>query len=180
VTYPGSEQSRSGRIHFGHTTAGILDAGATIVFDDYAQVLQHHSRTPADHVEIVWRPNIADTELNDPSEAASAVIRDRKSSITVSWAGLPVGGLTFHMTAIYEWTPISGLGVGSNVTGKNTSSNTFDQVLDYLSSAGFNYVRHAGMAMGQSLGAGLIGGISRTFGIMPAVGRGRSTAYLAN
>lgn len=181
VTFPGAESARAGRLHYGHTTAGLIDAAENVIVDNVAQVLQHYTRTPADTVEIVWKPNIADTELNDPSALASPTLRDRKSSITVAWAGLPAAvGLTFHMTAVYEWTPATGLGIGNNATGKNTSTNTMDQVLDYLSQNGFNYIRQAGMSVGSALGAGIINGMARTYGLMAASRNSMSTQRLMN
>jgi hypothetical protein len=178
VTYPGSESTRSGRVHYGATSAGMLDLGTSASSDNVATALQHFSRTPADTFELIWKPSIGDTEFNDPTEAASAVIRDRKAALTLCWAGLPSGvGLTIHFTAIYEWTPAVGTGVGHNPLSKNTSLNTLDQVLDYLIRSGFTFVRGVGHAAGGGLGAGMVEGIARTFGLMPARRETRNIAY---
>lgn len=169
VMYPGAESGRSGRIHYGHTSSGLIDLATSVSPDNVALTLQHYSRTPPETLELVWKPNIGDTEFNDPSETASAVIKDRKSAITVSWAGLPVNtGLVFHFTAVYEWTPAAGLGVGHNTLGKNVTSNTLDNVLDFLVDSGFKFVRHAsGNVVGGAIDA-VMSRISRTYGIMPA------------
>lgn len=175
VTYPGAENGRAGRVHFGLTQAGMLDTGVAVAPDSVAQTLQHYSRTPAETIEIIWKPNISDTEFNDPSEGASPVIRDRKASITVSWAGLPTAvGLTFHFTAVYEWTPAVGLGVGHNTLGKARSRNTLDDVLDFLVDSGFGFVRNSAAAVGQGLATGVLNSVSRAFGLMPAQARSRS------
>lgn len=176
VTFPGSESARSGRVHYGLTQAGLIDSGASLTTDSVCQALQHYSRTPSDTVELIWKPNIADTEFNDPGEAASAIIRDRKSALTLAFAGLPAAvGLTVHFTAVYEWTPANGIGVGHNALGKAQSNNTLDQVLDTLVQGGFTFVKHAGATAGHMLGTALTAGISSTFGLMPAQGRSRST-----
>lgn len=178
VTYPGAEADRSGRVHYGLTTAGLIDAGNNYTVDSVAQALQHFSRTPSDTFEVVWKPSIADTEFNDPNESASPVIRDRKSSLTLAYAGLPQGaGITVHFTAVYEWTPANGIGIGHNALGKAQSVNTMDQVVDALIQGGFTFVRHAGAMAGQMLGSSLTAGIASTFGIMPAQGRSRRIAF---
>lgn len=175
VTFPGTESARSGRVHYGLTNAGMIDNGNTISVNSVASTLQHYSRTPADTIELVWKPNQADFEFNDPSEVASPLLRDRKASITVAWAGLPAAvGMTFHLTAVYEWTPVTGLGVATDALGKNMSRNTFDDVLDSVIASGFTFVRSAGTAAGSALGAGLTAALSSTFGLMPTVGRSRA------
>jgi hypothetical protein len=109
-----------------------------------AQLLQHYSRTPADTVELIWKPNTADMQIVDPTEVASASLRDQRASITVAWAGLPVQtGLTFHFTCIYEWFPAVSIGLSSNTLGKSLSRNTLDDVVNYLLRNGETFVRAA-------------------------------------
>ncbi len=179
VTYPGSESTRAGRIHYGHTVAGTLDSGQAVTADGVAQLLQHYSRTPTDTIEIYWIPGISDTEFNDPTESASAVIRDRKSSITVAVAGLPAAvGLTYHLTAIYEWTPAQNIGLANNSLGKAVSRNSMDDVLDSIKRTGFQFVKHVGMAGLNYMTGGLSAQVQQMFGLMPAVGRNRSRQLL--
>lgn len=173
VTFSGAESARAGRIHYGMTTAGLLDLGVTNTVDGVAQTLQHFTRTPPDTIEIVWRPNIADTEFNDPSENASAVIRDRKSAITMAYAGLPAGvGVTIHLTAVYEWTPNVNVGISHNAMGKAESRNSLDDVLDAIKRTGFHYVRYAGQVAGAALGQATMGAM---YGLMGAGQRQRLT-----
>jgi len=168
LIYPGSESTRAGRVHYGLTQGGMLDVGNTTTVDQVAQTLQHFSRTPTEPIEIVWKPNIADTEFNDPAEVSNQQIRDRKSAITFAFVGLPATvGMTAHFTAVYEWTPAVGQGVAHNALGKNTSRNTLDQVLDTLIQGGFQFVKHAGGAAGGMLGQALVSGVSQIFGQMP-------------
>lgn len=179
VTFAGSESVRSGRVHYGHTTAGTIDLGQTVSADQVAQLLQHYGRTPTDTIELYWRPGIADTEFNDPTETASAVIRDRKSSLTVAAAGLPAAvGLTFHFTAIYEWTPAQNLGLANNSLGKNMSKNSMDDVIDAITRTGFTFVKHVGMAGLNYMTGGASSMIQQVFGLMPSTGRNRSRQLL--
>lgn len=181
ISYPGAESSRSGRLHYGHTQGGTIDSGDSITVDSVAPLLQHYTRTPPEVVEVVWRPGIADTEFNDPSVAAVPTLKDRKSSITVAWAGIPVStGMTFHFTAIYEWTPRPATGVSTNTSGKNQSNNTMDQVLDALTKAGFRWVRNAAGAAGHGLMGGALTAMSNAFGLMPAQPRTRALLTFAN
>lgn len=169
VTYAGSESSRAGRVHYGHTSSGMLDNGNVVTADSVAQTLMHYSRTPAETFEILWYPGVGDFEFNDPQEPAGTLMRDRKTSLTVAFAGLPAGaGLTIHMTAIYEWRPAIGQGIGHNALGKTRSANSFDDVMDYLLNAGETFVRHAGNMAGSIMGAAAVSQMSRVFGLMPA------------
>lgn len=173
IVYPGTEANRSGRIHFGHTQASLVDTGDSVTPDALAVACQSYTRTPPEAMEILWRPGNADQEFNDPSAASSATLRDRKQALTVSWAGLPVAvGLTFYFTAVFEWTPRPGVGVSSNPTGKNPSSNTLDEVIDSIQATGFKWVTGAAQSMGYGLGVGLM---TRTFGLMPARARRYNT-----
>jgi hypothetical protein len=175
ITYPGNESVRSGRIHYGLTTAGLIDAATSHTADGVAQALQHFTRTPPETIELVWRPGAADTEFNDPTEQASAAIRDRKAAITVAWAGLPDAvGLTIHFTAIYEWTPTFSAGVAHNSMGKAISRNTLDDVIDYLKNAGFNFVRQLNAHSGGQLGVALASGV---YGLMSARPSRRAIAF---
>lgn len=179
ITFPGSESARSGRVHYGHTPAGTIDLGQTVSADQVAQLLQHYGRTPTDTIELYWLPGIADTEFNDPTEAASAVIRDRKASLTVAAAGLPAGvGLTFHFTAVYEWTPAQNLGLANNALGKNMSRNSMDDVIDAIKRTGFTFVKHVGMAGLNYMTGGASSMIQQVFGLMPSTGRNRSRQLL--
>lgn len=178
ITYPGNESARSGRIHYGITKASLVDNATSIRADDVAQSLQHYSRTPADTIELFWKPDAGDFEFTDPNEVASPVIRDRKSALTVAFAGLPAAvGLTFHLTAVYEFTPKIGQGLAHNALGKAQSRNSIDDVMDYLISSGFTFVRHAGEMM-QSYAnnnpAFIANVVTSMFGNMAARGRTRN------
>jgi hypothetical protein len=178
ITYPGSESSRAGRLHYGHTVASIIDAGDPVTVDSVAPILQHYTRTPPEMVEVVWRPGVADMEFNDPNVSSNAQLRDRKSSITAVWAGLPAAtGLTFHFTAVYEWIPRTTTGISTNTNGKSSSRNTLDDVVDAIQATGFTWVRNAAAHAATGAVAGLMSTISNTFGIMPSNQVNRNVRY---
>lgn len=167
VSYPGSESSRSGRIHFGHTQAGIIDAGEGFYPNTVALLLQNYSRTPADFAELFWKPSAADMEMVDPSVATTGPLRDRHSALTLAWAGLPAGvGLTVHLTAVWEWVPAASVGITGNNASKAMSNNTLDQVLDYLNNVGFRFVHAAGLGAGATIGRAAGSLLSSTYGLM--------------
>lgn len=167
AVYPGSEANRSGRLHYGHTQASFVDAGDGITVDGVAVGVQNYTRTPPEAIEVVWRPGVADQEFNDPNAPNNAIIRDRKSALTVAWAGLPAGvGMTFHLTAIYEWTPKPNVGVATNPTGKNPSRNTLDHVIDTIQDRGFKWAHQAGVTVGSMMGTALVGAMSGMYGRM--------------
>lgn len=178
ITFPGSEHQRSGRIHYGNTAAGLIEAGTTQSPNGVAQTLQNYGRTPADVVELVWRPGQGDCNMTDPNSLPAGPMRDTKSAMTIAWAGLPPGvGLTLHMTAVYEWLPVVGLGLGSNGTGKAVSGNTLDDVLDYLTVRGFAYVRQAGTALGAGVATGLAATLAQSYGMMGSRQHARALRY---
>lgn len=182
ITFPGAENVRSGRVHYGHTTAGMLDSADVTTVDAVAQALQHYSRTPADTVELVWKPNLADCELVDPATTANAQARDRKAALTVAFAGLPAAtGMTFHFTAVYEWTPIAGSGVAHNALGKAVSRNSLDDIIDALVASGYTFVRHAGSTFGSALAgygaAAMSSYLGSTYGLMGARGASRRISF---
>lgn len=175
ITYPGAESSRAGRVHYGHTFGGSIDIGDVFTTDNVAQLLVNYGRTPTDTIEMYWKPDVADFEFNDPTAASSATIKDRKSAMTVAWAGLPVGvGITFHLTAVYEWQPVVNLGIGTNTKGKAVSRNTFDEVIDYVNRT-FDWVRSATDAVDPRA----VMATAAAFGTMPALRRRRAVYNLA-
>ncbi|APG76273.1 hypothetical protein 3 [Changjiang tombus-like virus 7] len=165
VSYPGTEAGRAGRVHFGQTSGGSIIQGVGYTADNVAVLLPHYTRTPAQEFELVWKPNDADQLFRDPSALTSEESKSARAALTVAWAGLPVAtGLTFRLTAVYEWQPASADGLSVPNMSRSPSENTLDNVINFLTRQGFTFVR--GMAMAGT--SGLISGISNHFGIMSA------------
>jgi hypothetical protein len=165
VSYPGSESSRSGRVHFGQTSGGSVIQGTIYSADQVAQLLPHYSRTPAQEIELVWKPNDADQLFRNPPALTTEESKSGRAALTVAWAGLPAAvGLTFRLTAVYEWQPAAADGLSVPNLSRSPSENTLDNVVNYLTRQGFTFIR--GMAT-HSANA-LISNIANQFGMMPA------------
>lgn len=66
IAYVGSEQTRSGRIHYGQTTGGLVDIGDNPVIDGIAGSLPNWERTPTDIIQLNLRPGVGETIFEDP------------------------------------------------------------------------------------------------------------------
>jgi len=173
ITFPGSESARSGWIQYGHASGRSVVVGGSYSGADVGLLCNNYSRTPADTVEVFWKPNFIDQEMVDPT-----VVKDqsaKNAAILLAWGGLPSNvGLTVHLTAIYEWQPQFEVGgIAAPTTSKAVSSNTLDQVIDYLTTRGFTWVRDTAHGV---MTAATAGAMSAVFGMMPASTRSRSRA----
>lgn len=167
ITYPGAETSRSGRLHYGTVASTTISTAAAAATDTLATAFSAYSRTPADVVEVIWKPAAADMQFTDPNFISSEPIRATKAAIGAAWVGLPAAsGVTFHFTAVYEWMPKGGLGVGQNTTGKNPSRNTLDDVVDFVIRNGETFVRNTG----ANLMTGAMHAVGAVYGQMPSYG----------
>lgn len=181
ITYGGSEASRSGRVHYGQSSASYITTGQSNTVDQVATSLQHYSRTPPDTIELVWKPNIGDCAFTDPTANDVPAVHSQKAALTFAWANIPPStGMIIHMTAVYEWQPLSGLGMGHNNLGKARSRNTLDDVIDALISAGYGFVRNAGSAAGTFLGAGVTAALGQVYGLMPSYQTSRARFNLGS
>lgn len=178
ISFIGAESARAGRIHFGITAAGLLDSGTSVSPDGVATALTNYTRTPADVIELIWKPALADAEFCDPTESSNAAVRDRHAALTVAFAGLPAGvGINYHMTAVYEWLPTTGLGVCGNPSGKARSRNTLDDVVDFLIARGERFARYVGHGMATAALGTVAEQVSAVFGNMPAIGQQRAVGW---
>jgi len=60
VTYPGSELSRAGRVHYGQTTGGMIDGGDVPTPDGIAATLNNWGRTPSETIQLNIRPGASE------------------------------------------------------------------------------------------------------------------------
>nr|WRQ65078.1 hypothetical protein [Tolivirales sp.] len=174
VSFPGAESTRSGRIHYGQASGAFCKNGTSYSVNALAGGLSHYSRTPADEIEIIWKPNDADQLGRDPNLTTALQDYERRAAIVVAFAGLPATvGLTIRMTAIYEWQPMSGEGLSNPNLSKSPSRNSLDEVVNYLISQGFGFVKSAAMSMSGPMGNAILNGVTHAFGNMAAVPRSR-------
>lgn len=142
VYYNGSELNRSGRVHFGNVPDGVIVTGTNYSVSDLQILCEHSSRTPDDYVETIWLPKDGDFEFVDPTAAASKLERSRMNSLMTSFSGLsPASGVTVELTAVYEWQPKTNVGISASNLDKNTTGNTFDNVVDFLIKNGETFAR---------------------------------------
>lgn len=159
VTYPGTESGRSGRIHYGQVSGGIINTISTFTADEIAQMLPNYERTPAGCIELIWKPNDADQLFIKPGSSINddSAKNNKCASLAVAFAGLPAAtGLTFHFTAVWEWQPAAGQGLSEPNLSRSQSSNTLDQVVNYLQNAGYTFMRSTAIAAGRTIGAGAL------------------------
>lgn len=174
IGFTGTEATRSGRIHYGRTSATLVNPLDNITVDGLAGALPYYSRTPVSEIEVLWLPSDGDQLFHDPNEAISDETRRRLSSITVAASDLPSGvGLTFRMTAIYEWQPVYNTGVAVPANSRAQSNSTLDQVINVVQRAMNGAASVAGSSFGQALSAGarnaLAGAMSSMYGMIPSL-----------
>lgn len=168
ITYPGSESGRSGRVHYGHLASAVAAAGGVVTPDSIAQLLPAYERTPASAVEVTWKPNTADQIFAQPSIGTDGFGNTRSATLACAWAGLPAAvGLTFHLTAVYEWQPKLNRGLSVPDLSKSDSNNDIDQVVNYLINRGYKFMHSAAMG----LTANAVTGLATQFGL---IGSGRT------
>lgn len=157
ITYPGSEASRAGRVHYGQCGGGTLQptmTGQTVA--SFAPVLEHMERTPAGKIEVLWRPGQADGLFREESTGASIVDRERRAAIGVAFAGLPLDaagngvGLTIKQTCVYEYKPALGIGL-TMPTVSRFSTSTLQDVMQFLLTTGAQFARSTASRMAQNL-----------------------------
>lgn len=160
IYFNGTELNRSGRVHFGNVPDGVVIIGTTYGINGLQVLCEHSSRTPDDYVETIWLPKDGDFEFVDPIAAASKLERSRMNGLMTAFSGLSPGtGITVECTAVYEWQPQINLGISASNLDKNTTSNTFDNVVDFLLKNGETFARgvydHAptAFAMGATVAA---------------------------
>jgi hypothetical protein len=167
LTFLGSESSRSGRVSFGHASGGLMDIGETPTSDQIAQTLSYTSRTPAEGVELIWKPNDADQMFTDPNATTLASEKDRKASLVVAWDGLPaINGWCFHLTCVWEWQPRQAQGISNPTLNKSVSNNSLDHVVNALIRGGFQFANAVGIGMGSGAVNSAAGIMGRAYGLM--------------
>jgi len=138
IFYAGTELNRSGIISYGNVSGGTFQVGSSINVNNSSNVLEHFTRVPNDVIEIKWRPTSADQLWRDPSQAIGS-FNDlaRLGGMGFTFTGLQAAaGLRIRMVAIYEYIPDSSVGITNTAQSRSTSSNSFDDVINFLDSSG--------------------------------------------
>lgn len=179
IGYSGSESSRAGRIFYGRTSASLINNSDPVVPQTVMGALPYYSRTPVNEIEVIWTPNDADQLFTDPNEAEGPQDRRRRAAITVAASSLPADvGLTFRMTAIYEWQPTNDIGIAVPANSRSTSNNTLDHVLTAVQNALNGAASMAGHAAGSFATSALGTVMGNVYGQIPSFPISRATQYL--
>lgn len=149
IMWDGAESARAGRVAYGNTVGGFLDAGSTTTPGNVVPNLETMERMPQTKAEIRWCPNEFDLALTDPTIATNVSEKDRRSAITISAVNFPAGSfVVIELTAVYEYLPATASGIALNTRSTTRSSNTFNQVLTAINSAAHNpWVQTAGQVL---------------------------------
>jgi len=122
---------------FGNIPARAVAAGASVSADEVGVLLQNSQRMPNNQIEIRWRPGDGDQMFIDSATDTPAAEFARRTAIAITFKGIPVStGMRFRCVAVYEYQPEVGQGMVAPVEARNTSNNTFDQIINVLDKTG--------------------------------------------
>lgn len=150
VFYAGTELNRSGIISYGNVSGGTFQVGSSVNVNNSSNVLEHYCRVPNEIIEIKWRPTSADQLWRDPSQAIGS-FNDlaRLGGMGFTFTGLQAAaGLRVRLVAIYEYIPDAQVGITNTAQSRNTSGNSFDDVINFLDSSG-DWMTRASVAAGS-------------------------------
>lgn len=138
VMYTGTELNRQGIVAMGRCNAGsVLSASAgTLRNSGIRQLCDTVIRTPETMLEYKWSPCSGDMLYGDPSVISGLREAERKNAIILSVSGVPLSDIRIRMVVVYEWQPRPGYGIINAQTNRSRSTNTIDQILNYLDAAG--------------------------------------------
>lgn len=137
VYWPGSEGNRSGYITYGNANGSALIVGSSYSADGVSQIFPNSERMPMDYVEIKLRPQDGDQNWTPPFNNTPVSELYKKGAVGFVIKGIPTStGVRVRLVAVYEWQPNSGQGIVIPDNARNHSSNTLDQVINFLDATG--------------------------------------------
>jgi hypothetical protein len=172
ISFPGAESARAGQLFYTQTTGSPMDVGNSLNVNQMTNLCNHYTRTPTSQVEVRWKPTARDQQFIDPAAPTAAQDKDGRGAILIAAAGLPAAtGLYIRYTAVYEWQPLALNGLASNNESRARSSNSFNDVLDYVDRA-YGWATNVADELGRNpVAANVVGTVGRYFGLMPAIAR---------
>jgi hypothetical protein len=136
VYWPGTEFNRSGVISLTNAPAGLVSSTSVLSTATLRATSEYVERTPVTVSEIVWRPNNYDLTWIEPQTELAANF-DKHNALIVSGAGMAIGnGLRCRVVGVYEWMPLTGNGIVQSQNRGQQSSNTFQDVIQYVDKFG--------------------------------------------
>lgn len=158
VYYPGTELNRSGIVGLGYSTGGVVsrslqtaDGGQGLTFTVSALRASqiHVERTPANMVELIWKPGQQDMEWYAPQNQAQIISSATtayagRTALLVSYTGLPAGvGVRIRIVTAIEYIPGSSDGIITTGFQAPRSKNTINDVVKYLDQSGEWFLKTA-------------------------------------
>jgi hypothetical protein len=139
VTWGGTELNRQGYLRFGNVNfsdVGIPGTTTTTVAN-ISTLLEASCRVPEDGLEVKWRPTDFDQQTCNPNNSDSSQDYGRRGSICLNASALPPSStLILETTAVYEYQPVTSLGVTAATASTTRSHNTLDHVIEALDNTG--------------------------------------------
>jgi hypothetical protein len=147
VYYPGSELSRAGITSIGQYSNASIAAGSltTSVLRSAANYVE---RVPDQMTELIWRPTNYDLEWFGTGTNEGVALSDKRSSIISTTTGIPIStGMRIRLVAVYEWMPLTTVGLVMPNKTSNPSANTFQDVIKKLDTFG-DWMYHGAISAG--------------------------------
>lgn len=104
----------TGELAMGVFDATTLAGGVSYTVDNIFALMNDREVIQKRDYELKWYPGSADYLYNQKTTGGALIAAEPSSQniVAIAWRGLPAGTLlSFRLTAVYEWTPVSGLGL---------------------------------------------------------------------
>lgn len=139
-TWAGTELNRQGLVGYGIVSGASILPAVVSSADSTLPLMQVSTRVPSEMVEFNFRPGNADQDFSSTNYISDPSNNDlsRSQAFQIAYKNLPAnyGGIHLKLTAVYEYIPAAAFGVSNPAMSRNTSNNTFDQVVNYLDNTG--------------------------------------------
>jgi hypothetical protein len=171
IFYTGTEVNRGGLIAYGNLVGGTFLQGTTVTAAASMNSFEHYARTPDSVIEVKFRPTNFDQNYTVPANQTSQTELSRRAALGFAFVGLPAtASLQVRLVAVYEYLPAYGIGLTNNTRTRSWSSNTLEQVTNFLDKMGDWTVKgsHVATSLAQAYAAG---NIMRQVGYSGRIGR---------
>jgi hypothetical protein len=149
VYYPGSELSRAGITSIGQYSHATVTA-ASLTSSVLRSSATYVERVPDQMVELIWRPTNYDLEWFGVGTNEGTALSDKRSTLISTTTGIPIStGMRIRLVAVYEWMPLTTVGLVMPTRSSNPSANTFQDVIKKLDSFG-DWMYHGALSVGSA------------------------------
>lgn len=112
VDYLGSELARSGILGSGTVAPNVIGIGSSQAIGAFTPLFPNVTRT-ADHtMEVKWFPGTGNERYASAGDSSATLYENDTTALVIYGTNMPAGvQLRFTETIIYEWVPLSNLGM---------------------------------------------------------------------